>query len=49
MIDYLVKSFIWILMVLILTPYFLILPEDEMKLSMDKLLIWLHDNGWFDK
>ena len=35
-------------MVLILTPYFLIISEDKMKADMDKIFIWLNDNGWFD-
>jgi len=43
-----IKTIIWCCMVIILTPYFLIVSDDKMRTTMDKIMIWLDNNRWFD-
>jgi|GEM_PF-4805673 len=42
------KTIIWFLMVIILTPYFLIVSREEMRMTMDKIIIWLDNNNWHE-
>ena len=46
--KYVFKTVLYILMVMILTPYFIIVSKNTMKTTMDSITIWLDKIGWFD-